>query len=168
MRCQFTRRPRTNCRFSLACDGEGSGASPGRESSRLTGDGQGQLGTPYCPPMPPPWRQERGAGWVSEFSPVQAGRARRDGGGDEPPLAAVGPTVSPGHHGVSGAFLSMYTRHASLSTPGILLSLFTGKDATPREGGGPERGPRLHTPKSRKCHGDAHFLPPPRCGHPGP
>lgn len=162
MRCQFTRRPRTNCRFSLACDGEGSGASPGRESSRLTGDGQGQLGTPYCPPMPPPWRQERGAGWVSEFSPVQ------DGGGDEPPLAAGGPTVSPGHQGVSGAFLSMYTRHTSLSTPGTLLSLFTGKDATPREGGGPERGPRLHTPKSRKCHGDAHFLPPPRCGHPGP
>ena len=120
MRCQFTHRPRTNCRFGLACDGEGPGASPGRESSRLTGDGQGQLGTPYSPPMPPPWRQERGGGWVSEFSPVQARRAPRDGAGDEPPLAAVGPTVSPGHQGVSGTFLSMYTHHASLSTPGVL------------------------------------------------
>lgn len=120
MRCQFTHRPRTNCRFGLACDGEGPGASPGRESSRLTGDGQGQLSTPYSPPMLPPWRQERGGGWLSEFSPVQARRAPGDGEGDEPPLAAVGLTVSPGHQGVSGAFLSMYTCHASLSMPGVL------------------------------------------------
>ena len=46
------------------------------------------------------------------------------------------------------------------------LSFFTGKDATPREGGGPERGPWLHTPKSRKCHANARFLPPPLYGHP--
>ena len=39
------------------------------------------------------------------------------------------------------------------------LSFFTGKGATPGEGGGPQRGPRLHTPKSRKCHTVLAFCP---------
>ena len=46
------------------------------------------------------------------------------------------------------------------------LSLFRGKDARPRERGGPECGPQLHMPKPCKRHRDPHFLSPPLCGPP--